>query len=226
MTNEDKLNILCDYENMELYPKLDKKEFDNIFLLSKDRDPFVRSQAASLLVMFRTKSSRKRLLELAFDKDAFVRCEAYDSLGIFNDKVVELILKNAIIYEKNYLACYYAILSWTDIVKEQKHNSYHNYTFIRRMEQSKRIRTSEHCQMACWNAMYFLGNRNVLRKIVAFLDSENYQVRCATVKHLKEIAEDKRYRKYIVKAIKKRYLLEKTVAVRSGLEQALRELEE
>lgn len=86
MTTDEKLTLLIDYENTELYPELGEEHFKTILEFSKDGDSSVRSQAAFLLVNFKNSSSRNRLLKLAFDKDAFVRCEAYDSLGIFEDK--------------------------------------------------------------------------------------------------------------------------------------------
>lgn len=77
--------------------------------------------------------------------------------------------------------------------------------------------------MACWNAMYLLGNKKALRNMVRFLQSENYQVRCATAKHLGELVNEKNKR-LIVTILKKQYLREETIAVKSSINGVLEAL--
>ena len=92
MKTKEKLQLLISYEEKE---ELKEKHLKRLIKFSKDKDPLVRSSAASLLINFENKAAKKALLELAGDKKAMVRCEAYDSLSVFQRKDVEKFLKKS-----------------------------------------------------------------------------------------------------------------------------------
>ena len=116
MKTKEKLQLLIFYEEKE---ELKEKHLKRLIKFSKDKDPLVRSSAASLLINFENKAAKKALLGLAGDKKAMVRCEAYDSLSVFQRKDVEKFLKKAVEEEENELALSYAIMSWADVAAEK-----------------------------------------------------------------------------------------------------------
>ena len=98
MKTKEKLQLLISYEEKA---ELKEKHLKRLIKFSKDKDPLVRSSAASLLINFENKAAKKALLGLACDKKAVVRCEAYDSLSVFHRKDVEKFLKKAVEEEEN-----------------------------------------------------------------------------------------------------------------------------
>lgn len=117
------------YENSA---KIKKGHLRKIINLSQDKNSFVRSRVAAILVNFKNSSSKSILFKLACDKNTLVRIEAYDSLAVFADQEVKSFLENAIKKEKNKTACSYAILSWADVVAILSDNLSENKLFIKK----------------------------------------------------------------------------------------------
>lgn len=170
--------------------KLTDKQLKKIIEMSNDPNPLVRSQIAALLVNFKNNISKEILLRLSCDKNALVRMEAYDSLSVFNDDVVEIRLRDALQKEKNKLACCYAILSWADVAVALGKKTTENLSLITEIKNSSRIKQSEHCLLSCSYAIYIFSINKSLDDIIIFLDSNNYQVRCAAISILKSIVNN------------------------------------
>ena len=127
-----------------------------------------------------TKKNIKSICVLANDKDALVRTEAYDSLSGSPSKNMQKVLKQAIVHEPNALARSYAILSWADVTqalgvhKKQK-------KFLKQLKKLPKIKKSEHCMLSFYYAKYVLGHKKSLKKLLAFLNSSDYQICCCAV---------------------------------------------
>lgn len=184
MTSDEKIKLLTKYENAQ---KLTKKHLKKIVKLSKDKNVLVRSIVAELLGNFENNKSKKVLLKLACDKKALVRVDAYDSLSIFQSEEVERFLRKAILKEKNEIACAYAIMSWSDIVLVMDRDISKKRLFINKIKKIKRIQKSEQCMLSCYYAQYILGKRKSIKKILSFLNSKDYHIRCAAINTLEEI---------------------------------------
>ena len=101
MGEKQKFKILYSYDRMS---SLKEPHFTVLKELSKDKDEFIRSKTAALLINFESNQSKNILMRLAQDKDDLVRIEAYDSLKVFGLEEVEIFLQSAICREKNYRA--------------------------------------------------------------------------------------------------------------------------
>ena len=138
-------------------PALTKKNIKSICVLANDKDALIRGRCAKLLANTSASKAKHVLLTLAGDKDALVRTEAYDSLSAFPSKHVQKVLKQAIVHEPNALARSYAILSWADVTQALGVHK----------KQKKFLKQ--------------------LKKLLAFLNSSDYQICCCAVNLLWDI---------------------------------------
>lgn len=183
MSSQKKYDFLIKCESKSVQSKKDLKK---IASLSKDADACIRIGCAKLLVNFDTPQAKHLLLNLANDKNALIRTEAYDSLSVFPSKKVQKSLKRAILCEKNELARSYAILSWADVTqtlgvhkKQEK--------FLKKLKKLSKIKRSEHCMLSLLYAKYLFGHKKAITKILVFLNSSDYQIRCSVINLLWEI---------------------------------------
>lgn len=183
MSFQEKWALLTKYENK---PALTKKNIKSICVLANGKDALVRGRCAKLLANACASKAKHVLITLAGDKDALVRTEAYDSLSGFPSKHVQKVLKQAIVHEPNALARSYAILSWADVTqalgvhKKQK-------KFLKQLKKLPKIKKSEHCMLSFYYARYVLGHKKSLKKLLAFLNSSDYQICCCAVNLLWDI---------------------------------------
>lgn len=185
MNEKERLYLLDMFNNMS---SLKEKHFFVLKELSKDKDSYIRSEAAALLINFESNQSKNILLRLAKDNDSLVRTEAYDSLKVFPLEEVEEFLKNAICREKNQLARSYAIMSWAIIVRDlyEKVSEKH-LTFMRKQME---LEKGEHCLLEWMYAEYIWGEEISIQNILAFLDSKDSNIRCCVVNTLKSILHE------------------------------------
>lgn len=220
MKSEKKIDMLIELENKS---KLTDKQLKEIIEMSNDPHFLVRSQVATLLVNFKNDISKEILLRLSCDENALVRVEAYDSLSVFNYDDVEICLREAIQKEKNKLACCYAILSWADVVAALGKKTTENLSLITEIKNSSRIKQSEHCLLSCSYAIYILGINKSMDDIIAFLNSSNYQVRCAAISILKCIANNDN-KEIIRKALIRTLKTETVTSVKKNIKAFLKNL--
>jgi HEAT repeat protein len=217
MTTEEKISLLNSYDDIAV---LSNKHFLILQEFSSDSDSAVRSLVAPLLVDFINETSKNILLRLAQDDDLLVRTEAYDSLAVFSFNDVEDFLKNAIQKEGDSLARSYAILSWADVVLLLQHDLSKNISFLQ--EQNDKEKSSD-CQLSWCYAQYVFGDKSVLDELLSFLKNENYQIRCAAISLLNEIA-DENNNKLIRNALTKLLIVEDTIAVQERAKRFLSKL--
>lgn len=191
MSFQEKWTLLTKYENKTV---LTKKHIKMISVFANDKDALIRGRCAKLLANASTSKAKHMLLTLASDKNTLVRTEAYDSLSEFPSKNVQKFLKQAIIHESNALARSYAILSWVDITqtlgvrKKQK-------KFLKQLKKLPNMKKSEPCMLSFYYAKYLFGHKKAINKILLFLKSSDYQIRCSALNLLQDIVspENRQY---------------------------------
>lgn len=220
MKTKEKLQLLIFYEEKE---ELKEKHLKRLIKFSKDKDPLVRSSAASLLINFENKAAKKALLGLAGDKKAMVRCEAYDSLSVFQRKDVEKFLKKAVEEEENELALSYAIMSWADVAAARGKNVEEKRSYATHLQRIMQIKKWNQCSMSCFYAEYVLGRKSAIEGIIYYLEGADYRLRCGAINLLGLLAEDEN-RELIKESLEKRLEYEETAAVMSAAEKLLKKL--
>ena len=220
MKTKEKLQLLIFYEEKE---ELKEKHLKRLIKFSKDKDPLVRSSAASLLINFENKAAKKALLGLAGDKKAMVRCEAYDSLSVFQRKDVEKFLKKAVEEEENELALSYAIMSWADVAAARGKNVEEKRSYATHLQRIMQIKKWNQCSMSCFYAEYVLGRKSAIEGIIYYLEGSDYRLRCGAINLLGLLAEDEN-RELIKESLEKRLEYEETAAVMSAAEKLLKKL--
>lgn len=191
MSFQEKWTLLTKYENKTV---LTKKHIKIISVFANDKDALIRGRCAKLLANASTSKAKHMLLTLASDKNTLVRTEAYDSLSEFPSKNVQKFLKQAIIHESNALARSYAILSWADITQalgvRKKHKK-----FLKQLKKLPNMRKSEPCMLSFYYAKYLFGHKKAINKILLFLKSSDYQIRCSALNLLQDIVspENRQY---------------------------------
>lgn len=217
MKVNEKVNLIDSIEDISSHFRILKK-------FSYDKNPFVRSRCAALLINFEMAESLKILLRLSHDRDAFVRTEAYDSLGIFCFPEVEKTLFRAINLEKNCLAKQYSVLSWADVAS-QLHDEFNEHiAFVQNIIDHNQTEDYDSChiRLSCYYALK-LFRCDVIDNMIDFLNSYEYTVRCSALNLLNDVANDTN-RESIRSAVAGLLKTEKTVAVICEAEKILSEL--
>ena len=218
MTSDEKMQILLSLEKKSF---LTQEDFKLMLDFSSDNDSFVKCSLASLFVNFTNEKSKRILLEFLSDKNINVRIEAADSLSYFNDNEVVSALKNASIFDKNYLVRGYAISSIGHISKNIKFIREEIFEHIcNRLSIEKMV----FCKLNCYFALYLLGKKQYLDNILKLINTKSYRNRCAVVNTLAELC-DKNNIATITTILKKRAKIEKTVAVSSTIYDCLVKLQ-
>lgn len=184
----EKQNILGTYARLS---KITKKEFKQLIILARDKDPTVRFEVATILSSVKNTASKKILLQLACDRDALVRAEAYDSLSGFPFLEIENFLKEVIQTERDDLACAYAISSWTGIVLELFEDYSIDIIFMRKMLCKFKKKKAEHSILDSYYSLYRFGKTDVLVPILDLFESNDYRMRFAVFHVLQVIVNDK-----------------------------------
>lgn len=203
--------------------KIQKKDFRQIVMLAKDRDPYVRMDVASLLGKLQNNNSKKLLLILATDKNVWVRMEAYEQLAVFVFLDVEKFLRRAIMRDRNQLSCSYAIMAWVNVANELCDDNKKNLKFIAELKKIPKIYKSEYCLLECYYAMYLWGKKKVIMNILNFFSSKNYHVRYAALHILYEIVDEEN-QDLIIKKLEEALFIENTLGLRKDMYSFLKEL--
>lgn len=216
-------------EQIELMlSELEGKEFwddEDIALLDKysySKSSIIRSRVAELCAYNNKDNIKNTLLRLINDKDNIVRAEAFDSISIaFPNIETAVILKNKIAKEKDKIARSYAILSWIDVALSMSNNGKEeNIIFL---ENQMKTENDNHCILSSCYGLYLFGKNEYFNKICSFLDSTDYQLRCAVINRLRDIKNDinqNDIRNILIKLLK----TEETIAVKDIAESLLEEL--
>ena len=202
-------NILNDYE-LECLEKY-----------SKNDDYEIRMKVAEILIISKTKKSKKILLDLTNDKNYLVRANACESLSIFSDKETLMLLINVARRDKSCIVRAYAVLSARDIALNLDEEA---KRFV--VKYLEHLVINETCRMihvAAYSGLYLLCDNKYINNIFDELNSKRYQLRCFAVNILLDIT-DSSNKDIILKRLRDLYETEKTVAVKSALTYAIERL--
>jgi len=216
MTTEEKIIRLNEYNGISV---LTEEDFLVLTELSFDKDSYIRSLVAPLLVDFINEKSKVILLRLAQDEDLLVRTEAYDSLAAFSFADVASFLETAVKAEKDYLARSYAILSWIDVSLSLHYDVSGNIVSLKKLKNKE---TSALCQLSYSYALYMCGENGMLEEILSFFMNDDYHVRCAAIALLGDIIDESN-ETHIKEAIAALLITEDTVAVKDRAQRFLKE---
>ncbi|MBE6876648.1 MAG: HEAT repeat domain-containing protein [Oscillospiraceae bacterium] len=212
----DKFEKLISLEEKPISPE----DVSLIYECLTDEDALLRSEAVSLLSRPELKDTEKDLqilLSMCNDADALVRTEVYDVLSAFIDKRIPERLQKAILHEPDELARSYAIMSWADSVRRFTSDFSKPIAFIQKYQ---KMETSESCLFAYAYAQYQFHNAGSLKKMLSFLNSKDYRIRCSVVNSFRFANE--RDLPAICQAFRNCYESEETRAVRSVIESFFR----
>ncbi|MBR1530177.1 MAG: HEAT repeat domain-containing protein [Oscillospiraceae bacterium] len=208
----NKFEKLISLEEKQISPE----DMQFIYHCLTDEDALIRCQAVSFLLYPEFKNTEKDirlLLSMCDDPDALVRTEVYDVLSGFHDQRILIRLQQAVLTESDELARSYAVMSWADSA------SYFPES-IRFLQDYEKKETSESCLFACAYARYQFHDTGSLEKILSFLNSKDYRIRCSVVNSLRYADENDL--PVICQAFRNCYASEKTRAVRSTIEKFFR----
>ena len=173
-----------------------------------------RGEIAALLAGFVQPQSMALLLSLGRDEDGAVRAEAYDSLAAFPFPEAEAFLREAAETERDALARAYAILSLADVLLSRQPELAACRDVFRKLLASE---TDAQCRLSLRRALCLFGAEDSLPPLLAFLNEENYQLRCAAVTAARDVLTIGN-REMITQAIRALQRSETTRAVRSRIE--------
>ena len=173
-----------------------------------------RGEIAALLAGFVQPRSKALLLALGRDGDPVVRAEAYDSLAAFPFPDAEAFLLQAAETERGALARAYAILSLADVLLSRQPDLPACRDVFRNLLASEK---DAQCRLSLRRALCLFGAEDSLPTLLAFLNEENYQLRCAAVTAARDVLTVEN-RETITQAIRSLLQSETTRAVRSRIE--------
>ena len=173
-----------------------------------------RGEIAALLAGFVQPRSKALLLALGRDEDGVVRAEAYDSLAAFPFPDAEAFLLSAAETERDALARAYVILSLADVMLSRQPELAACRDVFRKLLASE---TDAQCRLSLYRALCLFGAEDSLPPLLAFLNEESYQLRCAAVTAARDVLTVEN-RETITQAIRMLYRSETTRAVRSRIE--------
>lgn len=165
---------------------------------------------------------QQNLVRLLDDEDELVRADACDSLSFSNSEKVLNLLMEVLESEKVDLVRGYAVSSIAHILANMKNTDkkYLNY-FLDKLSSEQEI----FVQLNIYMALYLLGEKEFLYKLLEELDNTNFKVRSLVVNLLKEVVCHNN--KNIIKAHLKDLLeREETVLVKSYIENTVKYIDE
>ncbi|MDO5398911.1 MAG: HEAT repeat domain-containing protein [bacterium] len=194
-----------------------------IFQKIYESDEEVRIRIAQVMCKSLTYTAKSTLLYMLNDKDYLVRVNACDSLAVFiDDEVLFKLLDVANGDPDNMVRCY-AILAVRDISKHLDIKCK-----LKALKQLEYILANENdCEIriAANSGIYILGNKSKLMCILSELSNNDYTIRCFVINVLVDISNSQN-KDIILTKLKELNKTEKTVAVNSTLEYAIKHIEE
>lgn len=184
-------------------------------LISKltDRNYEVRMRASeSLGILLAGRKSPPALIERLQDTDELVRIAAAESLRLIGDRKALPALWRAI-HDRSPIVRSYVAAAIGRLGNKKD---------AARLEKELKHETSEVAKVGICEAIYLLGQREVLKDLLVLLQSTDYRVRCATANALYEIKADETDAKIILRALRKVLRNEPTIAAKSSIRSSLR----
>ena len=154
-----------------------------------------------------------------------IRTEAYDAMGCYFEQEVITSLERAILSEKNGLARSYVIDSWIYI---QQYLCSDRVEVIAYLDRILGKENDDYCILSCLYGKYSFGERNILDRILSYMENEDYHIRCSALSVISLILEDKNCtelcKEKIITMVTELLKKEKTKAVRISAEEIIKGL--
>ena len=180
----------------------------------------VRSRVAAVLANFTEERGEKILTDLTRDKEYLVRVEACDSLSHSKSLVTYDLLMKRAKQDQNGMVRGYAISSLSQIASAL-HKEQELITFLIQRLLDENVMFTK---INIYKTLYDMGEYKYLDCLLSCLNTKVYQNRCAVVHLLNEIIDVDNYEN-IVKALKERKEVEKTIAVISAINELLAKIQ-
>lgn len=210
-----------------IYKKLSSEDVSDADLhildkLSRDRDSFIRQQAADLLYNIDSPGAEKLLLGMLGDKCSDVRSSACRSLCTScSSETIEALIPLAA-NDKDILTRGYALISVIEIAVRINAVSDGLTEFL---ETGLRKEAEPWVTAAYHYALYIAGKEEYLTSFLEGLNNADYRVRCMTANLLTEAANKDNNTDIIKASLRMRLGIEDTVAARSSVMNALKALD-
>lgn len=214
LSYEDKFELIEKIKNLD---SLSGKEIRILDALSYDKDQTIRSEVAETLENFNSTEAKKILLRLLNDKSGLVRAVTCDSFRFSGSvKILNLLVKK-MINDKCPLVRGYAASSIADLIININET---RESYIEFFERFLNTEKDKWVKINIYRSLYILGATSYLQTLIQELNSRSYKNRVAVVNILYEIySEDNQ--EQIVKTLTERLEIEKTVAVKSVIDEVL-----
>jgi HEAT repeat protein len=165
----------------------------------------------SLGILLEGKESPPALVQMLQDPDSVVRIEAVEALDNIGDKNALPALRNKLI-DRSPLVRGYAALAVARLGGLDESS---------KLEQLLRKERNAFTKACLLEALYSLGNPDVLTKLLFLLSHKNYRVRCAIANILGGLTYNPEKRNLVLKHLKASFRDEQTIAARSSLRNSI-----
>ncbi|HEX2953144.1 MAG TPA: HEAT repeat domain-containing protein [Bacillota bacterium] len=192
-------------------------------ILSKDNDDEIRWTVAEALMEFDDIHAEQILNSLVIDENETVRVCACESLRYGRTKETIRLLKERLIIDKSSLVRGYAALSLADIVREDP--SLPDFELVPFLKERINKEKNAGVKISIYKSLYNLGEREYLDLLLHEINNREYRNRCAVVNLVSDSISEENKKK-VLPFLKQRLKIEKTVAVKSIIEEVLNEFEE
>lgn len=221
MNYKEKIEILDNLECRLYDNDITEKDFGILDSMSYDKDNYIRSIVAQILVDLEDKRGEDILIRLARDSDSLVRVEACDSLCISESITTYNFLKDIVMKDRNGMVRGYAVMSLGDIsLKINKNNDL--TVFLENILVNEKVIFT---RINIYTVLYNIGNEEYLTELLSMINTRRYQNRCSVVNCLGDIINDSN-KELIVKTLLQKKKNEKSIAVISTIDNMLNELVE
>ena len=184
MTTNEKISLLDSYFD---FPNLSAEQFVFLRRFTFDRSSAVRCSVPDHLLNFKNDESKSLLFRLSEDRDPLVRTKAYDTLGSLAFYDAESRLRVAATDESDNLARSYAVEAWSNVVISHNCVSQDKISFA---ENRLAEESDERCRLCLCYALYRFGVEAYQEKVLSFLNSGDYHIRCSALNFLDEVLND------------------------------------
>lgn len=214
LSYEEKFELI---EKIKDLDSLSGKEINILDVLSNDKDQTIRSEVAETLETSNSTEAEKILLRLLDDKSGLVRAVTCDSFRFSGSVKILNCLVKKIINDKNPLVRGYAASSIADIIININESREYYIEFFERFLKTEK---DKWVKINIYRSLYILGATSYLQELTQEVNSRSYKNRVAVVNILYEIYS-KDNQEQIVTALTERLEIEKTVAVKSVIDEVL-----
>ncbi len=199
------IELVTDYELDDMLPEITR--------MLNDRDSEVRALAIeSIAKLAKRDFPIKTIIKRLFDDDELVRVAAAEALAEFGDAAVLSGLYKAL-KDKSPLVRSFVAEAIGSIGDKRS---------IANLEKCLRRETDERAKLGFYVGLSNLDSRNVLQNLIDLYQSEDYRVRSAIINSLDQIKFKGKTVEKINLFLKDALVNEKTIAVKSSIENALK----